>query len=670
MASVESSAAPGYQQLLKLKRRESLEKLWTLVRDQGPKRTWRILRGDLAPTNQVGYSAAGVVIGKAPGVEDFQVGDTVACAGAEIANHAEYIDVPVKLAVKVPDGVPTDIASTVTLGAIALQGVRRCNPTLGETVLVIGLGILGQITAQLLKANGCTVVGTDLDSRRVQLAVAGGLAHGIDASLENTPERVFELTRGIGADAVIITAATSSHQVVRDAMNSCRKKGRVVLVGNVGLNLNRQDFYKKELDFLISCAYGPGRYDPRYEEDGQDYPLPYVRWTENRNMEAYLRLVGEGRIQLGNLPSRTYPVEDARRAYEAIGASSEKPLLVYLEYPKESAEEPRKTVIRPVTARSGRTRVALVGAGGFAQGVHLPNLARLRKDYEIRAVVSRSGPNAVNMAKMYDAAYATTEYRQVLDDADVDLVILCTRHHLHGAMTLEALKAGKHVLVEKPLCIDPRELEEIREFFQGSADRPVLTTGFNRRFSPPIQRVRELLKRRQTPVIVNYRMNAGYIPRDHWVHGEEGGGRNIGEACHIYDLFNCLTDSAVASVHAASIEPASSHRLRSDNFVATLKYIDGSLCTLTYTALGAKSFPKEKLELYVDGRVIAMDDFRSVEVFGSKQAGWRSAQGQKGHLEELECLAACLRSGRPWPIPLEQQISATEVSFKVQEQIG
>src|ERR1044071_9482798 len=362
MASVESSAPPLYQRVLK--QRHPAEKFLKLVRDQGMRRTWSFLKGDFAAGAAVGYSAAGVVIETGERVVEFRPGDLVACAGAEIANHAEIINVPVNLAVKIPQGLSTKFASTVTLGAIALQGVRRCNPTIGETVYVVGLGILGHITAQLLRANGCRVIGVDVDSRRVACAVDSGLAHGIDPLCGDPVEQVHQLTEGMGADAVIITAATPSHQVVSEAMNACRKKGRVVLVGNVGLHLKRQDFYKKELDFFISCSYGPGRYDPSYEEQGNDYPFPYVRWTENRNMEAYIRLLHEGRVQLDSLPSQTYSIDDATTAYEAIRSSCQKPLLVFLQYPHLSGNETRKTVLRTAAGKTGRTRGPVMGAGG------------------------------------------------------------------------------------------------------------------------------------------------------------------------------------------------------------------------------------------------------------------------------------------------------------------
>ena len=666
VAGVKGSASPLYKRLLEKPGR--VKKGFDFIRDQGIARGWSLLTGELTEAQPTGYSAAGEVVEVGADVVGFKRGDPVACAGAGVANHAELIDVPVNLAAKIPAGLPTDVASTVTLGAIALQGVRRCNPTLGETIVVIGLGAIGQITVQLLLANGCRVIGVDVDPTRVNSAIQGGMPHGLDPNTENTVECVRRLTDGLGADAVIIVASTPSHEVVHQAMNACRKKGRVVLVGDVGLNLNRRDFYAKELDFLISCSYGPGRYDPSYEENGQDYPLPYVRWTENRNMEAYLELLAAGKLKLDHLPSETYELDQAETGFRALTAPGEKPLLVFLRYNAGGNLFSRKTVLRAWRSNSNRVRVAVVGAGGFAQGMHLPNLIKLRHLYQLRSVVSRTGSNALNVARRFGAAYASTDFKQVLDDEQVDLIIICTRHHLHAQMALEALRAGKHVLVEKPLCLEREELVQIQDFFERDGSSQVLLTGFNRRFSPAISRARQWLRNRTSPLIVNYRMNAGFIPAEHWVHGDQGGGRNIGEACHIYDLFNFLAASPVQSVQASSIR-SSDHWSSRDNFVATVAYGDGSICTLTYTALGSKSFAKERINVFSDGKVISLDDFQSLNIVGATHRGWHSTSPEKGQLDELQALAECLQSGSQWPIPLDQQISAMDICFQVEEQL-
>ncbi|MCG8992289.1 bi-domain-containing oxidoreductase [Laribacter hongkongensis] len=668
MAGVKMSGLPLYQRALK--QPENVKRVLEMMRDQGVKRTMDRVMGKLSAGSATGYSAAGVVIELGDEVEGFAVGDRVACAGAGIANHAEVIDVPVNLAVKIPEYLETSIASTVTLGAIAMQGVRRAQPTLGETFVVVGLGILGQITAQMLSANGCRVIGVDIDPKRIQLALDNGMDIGINPALENYVERVLKFTDGLGADAVIVTAATESNQVISEAMQVCRKKGRVVLVGDVGLDLNRADFYKKELDFLISTSYGPGRYDPFYEDGGQDYPIAYVRWTENRNMQAYIDLLAKGKVRLGNLYHSPYSIDKAGEAYDALKGCGDKPLLVVLEYPERDGLRITRVPLRTVKVKPGKIRVALAGASSFAQGMHLPNMVKLRDRFTLQAVMSRTGANARAVATQYEAAYCTTEYDDILKDDEIDLVMVATRHDLHGPMVLQALHAGKHVFVEKPLALHKEDIAEIERFYAEHPAGPLLMVGFNRRFSPAMQTIRDILANRTTPIIVNYRMNAGYIPLNHWVHGPEGGGRNIGEACHIYDLFNSLVGTAqIEVVNAYSIIPSSKQWMRNDNFVATLKYADGSICTLTYTALGDKSYPKERMEVFADGKVLTMDDYKSVTVHGGKHKGWSSAVMQKGQLEELEALSATLLKGSAWPISLEEQLRASYISLEVENQI-
>jgi predicted dehydrogenase/threonine dehydrogenase-like Zn-dependent dehydrogenase len=663
LSSVRMSGLPLYKRALK--QPHHAKRVLDIARDEGFARTYKRVRGMLSAGVATGYSAAGTVVEVGSEVEGFRAGDRVACAGAGIANHAELIDVPVNLAVRVPDGLETGAASTVTLGAIALQGVRRVQPTLGETVAVMGLGILGQLSVQLLRASGARVIGSDLDPSRIEKALAHGMAHGIGEG-EDFPTRVRELSDGFGADAVLITAATESDEVVRAAMQACRKKGRVVLVGDVGLHLQRADMYEKELDFLISTSYGPGRYDDVYELEGQDYPIGYVRWTENRNMEEYLRLLAEGRVSLDGLGQETFPVDEAETAYEALKSGATKPLLVLLSYPERAEAATRTTRLRTLSPSPGKVGVALVGAGAFAQAQHLPNLIKLREHFELRAVMSRTGATAKAVAARAEAGYATTDLDQVLGDDAIDLVVISTRHDTHAELTLRALEAGKHVFVEKPLALTEEELDALAAFYEGRDGAPLLQTGFNRRFSPAIARLRGLLAGRTSPIVANYRMNAGYIPLDHWVHGPEGGGRNIGEACHAYDVFDALVEAEETSVAAQAIGAQSGHWAANDNFVATIGYADGSVCTLTYTALGHRDHPKERLDVYAGGRVYSLDDYKSLSVDGG-EGGLRSTTVKKGHVEELEALAQALREGGPWPIPLEQQLQATRISFAVEQ---
>jgi predicted dehydrogenase/threonine dehydrogenase-like Zn-dependent dehydrogenase len=666
MAGIKMSGLPLYRRALK--QPHHVKRVFELMRDQGVARVYKQVKGKLDAGLPTGYSAAGTVVAVGSEVEGFAVGDRVACAGAGIANHAEVVDVPVNLCAAVPDSLSFDAAATVTLGAIALQGVRRAQPTLGETVVVIGLGILGQITAQLLGANGCRVIGTDVDPARIAKATENGLDMGLNPSDANFVEKIIKLTDGHGADAVVITAASASSEILAEAFQACRKKARVVIVGDVGLNMARADIYAKELDVLISCSYGPGRYDPAYEEEGADYPLPYVRWTENRNMGEYLRLLAAGRVRLDNMIEEPFSIDQAEEAYNRLAADREKPLLVLLAYPpREDAGNPVLRVGEPAKI-DGRIKVAVVGAGGFAQGVHLPNLAKLNDKFDLRTVVNRTGLSAQSAAERFGISTAATDYQAALADPQIDLVLIATRHDLHAGMALEALRAGKHVFVEKPTSMTEEGLDEIEAFYAANPEAPMLMTGFNRRFSPAVTAIKQSIAARTSPLIVNYRMNAGYIPSDHWVHGPHGGGRNIGEACHIYDLFTALTGSEPNEVHATAITPGSGYWRSDDNFVATIKYADGSVCTLTYTSMGAKSFPKERADIFVDGKVIVLDDYKQLTVTGGK-GGWKSLTMDKGQFEELEALAQALRQKGTWPISLADQISATRVSFAVERQL-
>ncbi|MEQ8451253.1 MAG: bi-domain-containing oxidoreductase [Nitratireductor sp.] len=667
MAGIKMSGLPLYRRALK--QPHHVKKALQLMKDQGFARVYKQIKGKLDAGLPTGYSAAGEVIEVGSEVTGIKVGDRVACAGAGIANHAEVVDVPVNLTVPVPDGLDYEAAATVTLGAIAMQGVRRTNPTLGETVVVIGLGILGQLTAQLLTASGCRVIGTDIDENRIEIARANGMDIGLNPKDGDIVERIVKLTDGHGADAVIITAASPSSEILAQSFQACRRKARVVVVGDVGLNIARSDIYAKELDFFISTSYGPGRYDPVYEEEGADYPIAYVRWTENRNMEEFLRLLARGRISLANMLKEPFPIDRAEEAYAALRGTGQKPLLVMLTYP-ERAEATRPALqIAPPAPADGRIKLALVGAGGFAQGMHLPNLQKLKDSYDLRTIVSRTGLSARSAAERFGAPNAATDFKTVLDDPDIDLVLIATRHDLHAGMTLDALRAGKHVFVEKPLAMNEDELAEIEAFYRDNPNGPVLMTGFNRRFSPAVVAAKKVLANRTSPMIVNYRMNAGYIPADHWVHGPQGGGRNIGEGCHIYDLFNALTGSTPVEVNAMSIVPESKYWLRNDNFNATVRYADGSVCTLTYTAMGSKSYAKERADIFVDGKVLTLDDYKQLTVAGGS-GGWKGTTMQKGQQEELAALAETLRKGAAWPISLEDQIFATRISFEVEKQIA
>lgn len=612
---------------------------------------------------RTGYSASGVVLEVGNNIADLQPGDRVACAGAGIADHAEFIAVPRNLMVPVPGDLLLAPASTVTLGAIALQGVRRTDPKLGDNVAVIGLGILGQITAQLLKLSGCRVVGVDLDSSRVELATSLGLDRGLTSS-EDMVDEIIRFSGGEGVDSVIITASTPSSEVVNRAMKLCRRKGKVVIVGAVGMDIERKEFYARELDLLISTSYGPGRYDDEYELKGRDYPYAYVRWTENRNLAEYLRLLSEGKLEIEPLIGKVYSIDEAPQAYQSLSVESNKPLIVLLEYHREPTME-RKIILSEPRPVRGRINVAVIGAGSFVRKTHLPNLADLSRYYTIYAIADKDGTNARALASRYDASYATTDYREILKDKAIDLVIIGTRHHLHAGIAGAALRAGKTVLLEKPMALNRDELKELSRVIEETGIPFMM--GFNRRFSPAIQKIKEVLSGRQESIMINYQMNAGYLPTDHWVHGSEGGGRNIGEACHIYDLFIHLTGSEPVSISASSINPRSGQYLRNDNFIATITFRDGSIGNLLYTSLGHPDLSKERMDIYYEGKAIRMDDYREIIFYGIEVQLPSVSQQEKGHHQELESLGLRFTHGDALPIPIREMVEATEISFAVEE---
>jgi predicted dehydrogenase/threonine dehydrogenase-like Zn-dependent dehydrogenase len=653
-----------------------LKNVWNMVRANGIVDTVESIKTKLSAPFQLGYSCSGIVIDTGKNISDIKIGDRVACAGGGYACHAEVVNVPRNLIASIPENVELDLAATTTVGAIALQGVRRANPTLGETFVIIGLGILGQITAQLLRANGCRVLGIDIDLERVKLAKSLGMDIGIDSLDDTTVKKIIQITSGFGADGVIITAATDSDILVSNAFKMCRKKGRVVLVGDVGLNLNREDFYKKEIDFLISTSYGPGRYETGYEEKGLDYPIGYVRWTENRNLQAYLHLIANDRINIKPLVEEVFEIQNAVNAYASLKGEGRKPVVILLSYPQGKEQIERKIVnpfCKPDSLVSKeKIGIAIVGCGSFAKAVHLPNLKRLSHFYKIEAIQNRTGAYAKATAQQSGARFATTDFGDIFDDKRVTAVLIATRHNLHVGLALKALEAGKHVFVEKPLALSQEELDKITDFYQRQSESkpaPVLLTGFNRRFSIYACKIKELIRHRLSPLIINYVMNAGYIPLDHWVHTEEGGGRNLGEACHIYDLFTFFTDSKVDKIQACSINPVNCFYANNDNFTTTIRFQDGSLANLTYTALGNINYPKERMEIFCEGKVFLLDDYKSLTVTGAKREFFKSKTPQKGHKEELEAFANTILLGGDWPIPLWQQVQATEIGLQIEELI-
>ena len=660
-----------------LKQPELVERVVHKIAQEGLTRSWQSIRGQLDSGMPTGYSCSGTILRVGKSLKGFRPGMQVACAGSGKASHAEIVSVPGNLSVRVPEGCELKDAASVALGSIALQGVRRTNPNLGESIAVIGLGLVGQLTAQLLTLSGGRVIGFDPMSSRVAVAKALGIYVGFD-SAENPVDQVMQLTEGVGVDATVITAASPDSEIVQQAMQITRKKGRVVVVGDVGLALRRSPLYEKEIDFLISCSYGPGRYDADFEERGADYPLAYVRWTETRNMQEYLRLLAEKRLDFAKLIDREFPVKEAEKAFQSLQRDTPRPLAVILTYPKADETTLTKKLqssvtVLPQETKGGKIKLAVIGAGAFAKGTHLPNLRALSQFYDLETIVCRSGANARNAAQHFGAHNASTDFEKVLEDPAVEAVLICTRHDTHASQTLQALQAGKHVLVEKPLALNRDELEKIEHFFEatnGENKSPVLLTGFNRRFSPFARKIADWLKERRSPMILNYRINAGYLPLNHWVHTEEGGGRNRGEACHIYDLFTFLTGQPVTRVQAQPITPGSTQYSLFDNFVATMSFADGSVATLTYTAMGAKEYPKELLEIYCEGKVIVMEDFKKLSLRGTRSSQEALRIQNKGHREELLAFATAIRRGGELAAPFWQQAQATRIAIEVEELIA
>ncbi|MDA3930168.1 MAG: bi-domain-containing oxidoreductase [Prolixibacteraceae bacterium] len=642
-----------------------------MIRAQGIKKTLDRINGQRDGGKPTGYSVSGIVIGIGEGVSKFKTGDKVTAAGAGLANHAEFVDVPELLVTPMPKGLDFKEASTVTLGAIAMQGVRRADLKFGEFAVVVGAGILGLLTVQMLTNSGVRVIAVDLDQKRLELAKEFGAELIINPKSDNQVKLITNYTNGYGTDAVIFTAATSSSKPLSEAFQSCKRKGKVVLVGVSGMEINRSDMYQKELDFLVSTSYGPGRYDADYEENGNDYPYAYVRWTENRNMGEYLRLLATGKIQITKMINSTFKIEDVENAFEAL-EKPEKPLMVLLDYGLPELNNldalfshERKVLINDKPVTKERIGVALVGAGNFAIGMHLPNLKSLNKEYELIAVMNRTGHKAQATAKQFGAKYATTDYDVVLNDNEVDLVMICTRHDSHASMALKALEKGKHVFVEKPLAITSEELKPIEDFYNSEKkNKPVLMVGFNRRFSKYAQEIKKHTDKRINPLFIHYRMNAGFIPNDSWVH--QDGGRIIGEGCHLIDLMTFFTGGEIESISHEELTPTTDYFSSSDNKSIVLKYKDGSVCTIHYFANGNKQMPKEYMEVHFDEKTIVMEDYKSLKGLGIKVKNISTSTSQKGQFEELKELQKCLvSSNEKWPIELWDLVQTTKIAFNL-----
>ncbi|UCC39964.1 MAG: bi-domain-containing oxidoreductase [Candidatus Aminicenantes bacterium] len=655
-----------------IRKPEYIKELLKYFKKIGIKKTISKVEQRIKSSSPLGYSCSGYVLQVGEGVEDIKTGDRVACAGGGKAFHAEVVLIPKNLAVKIPQGCDLKDAASIALGSIAMHGIRRADVRLGENVAIIGLGLLGQVTTQLLSISGCRTIGADLDEERVKLAEKLGLKKGFVPSESNLGREVLNFTSGHGVDATIITASSPSSEIIQQAMENTRKKGRVVIVGDVGLELKRHPLYEKEIDVLISCSYGPGRYDSIYEENGLDYPYSFVRWTEKRNMEEYLRLIAENKFDFKSLVSDVYNINNAPEAYQKLLSDEKRPLSILLDYNIKSfkKKEKLKTKIktRKLMKKPNIINVGIIGAGGFAKNTHLLNLKKLSKFYHIKAIADIIGHNAKDVASAFGAEYCTTNYKDILADPEIDVVIITTRHNLHAKIAIDAAKAGKAVLTEKPMALNQIELDELIQVIKNT--NVPFTVGFNRRFSPSAVKTKAVIAKRMNPIIINYRVHAAYLPQEHWVYTDEGGGRIIGEACHMLDLFNYFTDSSVENIEVTSVTPNTSDCLSSDNFIVTLKYVDGSVCSLIYSSLGTDELGKEYIEIFADGKVITIDDFKILRMIGTKTKESKTRLIQKGHYEELIAFVKCVKEGTELPIPMNQLISATEISFIIDEKIN
>jgi len=643
-----------------LDRPDLTRKVIDSVRKNGLSETLRIVLDRLDSPAALGYSCAGTVLAVGDRATGFSVGDRVACAGQNYASHAGVVSVPKNLCVTIPAGVDFEEASFVALGAIALQGVRQAEPHLGDRVAVIGLGLLGQLTVQLLKASGCLVLAADVDPGRLELAKTFGADMVASAGL--LPEAAAAFTRRHGVDAVLITASTTENGPVEIAGEISRKKGRVVVVGAVGMTLPREPYYKKELDLRFSTSYGPGRYDGQYEEKGHDYPYGYVRWTEQRNMEAFLTLIQQGKVNVKRLITHRYAIDRASEAYEMMTGGQESYLGILITYPEDAVPAARRVVMVRSRPSSGGINLALIGAGHHVKDKLLPPLSSMN-EVRIHAICTNTGAHAKALAEKTGAAYCTTDYREVLGDDSVNAVVIGTRHDLHGPLVLASLVAGKHVFMEKPLCLTEEELEQIAGLYAAKAEEGLhLMVGFNRRFSPHAAQAKAFFQDRRNPLVMAYRVNAGALPPEHWTQDPDvGGGRIVGEACHFVDYLQFLCGAPPVSVHARRIG-AHDSGITDDQSLLSLSFRDGSIGTVIYTAGGEGGVAKERLEAFGDGKALIMDDFTRTEFYaGGRKRAFTTRGRDKGFQAEMARLVQSLVEGKESAIPFDEIYATTRV---------
>ncbi len=642
------------------------------VKRDGVLSTARTVQRSLDMPMPLGYSLVGEILAVGPATRGLAVGDLVACAGAALANHAEFVAVPQQLCARLPEGfatrAPVEHAAFATLGAIAMHGFRLASPQVGERVAVIGLGLLGQLAVQIAHAAGCRVFGVDLSAERVALARRLGAD---DACTRDDAEaRGMAFTRGAGFDVVLLTAEARTNDPVELAAAIARDRAHVIAVGAFDLQLPRKPYFGKELHVQVSRSYGPGRYDPEYELHGRDYPIGYVRWTEQRNLEAFVDLLDAGRLDLAPLISHKFDIADASRAYDVITGKASEPFLgVVLTYPGNADLRTRVDLATAVATVPGRVGVSLVGSGLFATSTLLPALAAAGEASVRRGIVSAQGVSATTAGKAGGFAFAATDIDEVLADAETQAVFLLTRHHLHASQVVAALRAGKHVFVEKPLCLTREELAGIDAARQAHADR-LLMVGFNRRFAPLAVKLREFASTGE-PMVLSYRVNAGFLPPDHWTQDPaQGGGRLVGEGCHFIDFANWMAGEAPVQVYAQAM--ADVGRYRQDNLVIVLTYPSGHVATVTYVANGDKDAGKERVEVSSGGRLGILEDYRDLVLHagGRTRRDKARLEADKGHKAEVAAFLGCIRGQQPNPMPWADIEATTLATFAAQDSLA
>ncbi len=635
---------------------------------EGIRAAYQRVQNRLDTLSPLGYSCAGTVIAVNADEKEFRVGDRVACGGGGYANHSEINFVPRNLAVRIPDTVSLDAASLTTIGAIAMQGVRQSQLTFGETVAVIGAGLVGVLTMQLVKAAGCRVIAFDLDEKRIQHAREMGADLALSAADKDAGELVKQFTK-YGADAAIITAAAPSADPTELAARVCRDRGRIVVVGAVGLGVSRENVYNKELSITLSRSYGPGRYDPSYEEDGIDYPIGYVRWTERRNMEAFLQLLAAGKLKLDALVERRFPVEQGGDAYAELRRGGAYTVLI--QYPA-SSESVTRTEIPVHQTRSrieGQLRVGCIGAGSFARNIIFPRLQK-NQGVTLGSVATASGVAAESARKSFGFANAQTP-AQLLQAPDLDAVFIASHHSSHAGYVVDSLANNKQVFVEKPLAISREELDAIQNTYETQRQQgrsPFVMVGFNRRFAPLTKQLRDFFAGRREPMVVHARINAGYIAPQSWIQHADQGGRIIGEMCHFVDWARSVIGSPIEKVSAQAIPD--SHRYNRDNVAATLTFADGSIANLLYLANGDSSVAKEHFEVFCEGRIARLNDFETLELARNGKTSLRKAKRDKGHDQELDLTIAAMRDGTESPIGFTELLEVTDATFAIVEAIS